>query len=298
MQKSKRKNIILAGILAFILMFGMFSLAGCGEPPHEHNWAESYSHDAEQHWHACTGCDEKFGFTAHYFFDEHDAVCDTCGYERSIGDHAAETDWAQNGTHHWHNCQHDGCTIKFDEANHDYTDDHDATCNTCGYTRSLGDHGNSSSLRSDATGHWHACSHSDCDYKYDFVAHTPDEHGYCTNSNCKYYVGTQLRVTPGDSTSEYQFDLGTLEAGTYYYCLYHAVMPGSFKLNSTNLSSETYCFYTRRNSDGAWVSHDGNSYFAMGPSFSYDALGYLVITLTSKVENVFIRYNYRASEGY
>ena len=288
MQKSKRKNIILAGILSFILIFGMFSLAGCGEPPHEHNWAESYSHDAEQHWHACTGCDEKFGFTAHYFFDEHDAICDTCGYERSIGDHVAETDWAQNGTHHWHNCQHDGCTIKFDEANHIYDDDHDTTCGTCGYVRSVGDHGAASAWTSDATGHWHACTHGDCDYKYDFAAHTPDAHGFC--SVCGEYAGTKIASFPRTNV-----ELGTLEAGTHYFRVI-TNFPGTFTVTATNLPIASIEVYEKNHFYGWRQIFDGTSFY-----FSYysdrvdDAHIYFVITLETQITDCYINFNFSAN---
>ena len=53
-----------------------------------------------------------------------------CGHEHTFAE-----DWSKDATHHWHaaTCEH--TEEKSDYAEHDYTDDADSTCDTCGYTR-------------------------------------------------------------------------------------------------------------------------------------------------------------------
>ena len=49
--------------------------------------------------------------------------------------HVWETDWTQTSTEHYYACTVSGCEAKRSQGNHDYTNDDDASCNTCGYTR-------------------------------------------------------------------------------------------------------------------------------------------------------------------
>ena len=137
MEKTKRKNWIVAGLLVFVLMFGaMFGLAGCDSAPaHEHTWSTDWTTDAANHWHACADCDETKDLAAHMFDDDHDTTCNTCGYVREVGNHAAETDWTSDETGHWHACTLDGCELKFDYAAH--TPDEHGFCEVCeGYAGS------------------------------------------------------------------------------------------------------------------------------------------------------------------
>ena len=52
--------------------------------------------------------------------------------------HDLDTDWSHNGSNHWHACKK--CGQPFESAPHDYGDDSDETCNTCGYTRVIHRH--------------------------------------------------------------------------------------------------------------------------------------------------------------
>lgn len=52
--------------------------------------------------------------------------------------------WSADGEHHWHECTADGCTVtdnadKDGYGDHVYSDDHDTTCDVCGYQRTLTD---------------------------------------------------------------------------------------------------------------------------------------------------------------
>ena len=51
---------------------------------HTHTWSEEWSSDATNHWHACSGCDEKKDVAAHTpgpaATEEHPQTCTECGY--------------------------------------------------------------------------------------------------------------------------------------------------------------------------------------------------------------------------
>lgn len=57
-------------------------------------------------------------------------VFTACGHEHTFAE-----DWTMDATHHWHaaTCEH--TEEKGGYAEHDYTDDADTNCNTCGYVR-------------------------------------------------------------------------------------------------------------------------------------------------------------------
>ena len=187
---------------------------------HTHSWASEWSKNDTKHWHACSGCTEKNDEAVHVYDNDHDATCNTCGYVRTLGDHAAASAWTTDGTNHWHACTHDGCTIKFDFSEHAwgtiwstdgtnhwhecsvcgevkdiaahvYSDDHDTTCDTCGYVRSIGDHAAAIAWTIDATHHWHTCAHDGCTIKYNYAMHSFSD-GVCTV--CGYTQGLQFTL--------------------------------------------------------------------------------------------------------
>ena len=250
-----------------------------------HTWSSDWSSDATNHWHACEGCSEKSDEAAHIYDDDHDTTCNTCGYIRTLGDHTAASVWTTDATNHWHACQHDGCTIKFNEGAHIYDNDQDTTCNTCGYVRSLHEHAWASAWTTDKTHHWHVCS--GCDEKGDYAAHTPDIHGFC--SVCGEFLGEKINIAVNtDYNIVNQVNLGTLEAGTHYFRIAHAVYSGSLEDVSTNLPSGSYNFYWKDYNTGAW--RQSNSSCDFGATHTYDAFAYLVITITSQVTDCYISY--------
>ena len=115
----------LTKLLFSTICFSMLSLSACGgntPPAHEHTWSGGWSQDATNHWHTCSGCDEKGELAAHVYDDDHDATCNVCGYTRSLGDHTPKSAWSFDGKlkhHHWHDCNHEGCELKFDYGEHD-----------------------------------------------------------------------------------------------------------------------------------------------------------------------------------
>lgn len=61
---------------------------------------------------------------------------------RKVHTHAWATAWANNSSHHWHECTADECDVTEDAkkngyGEHVYTDDADDTCNTCNYKRTI-----------------------------------------------------------------------------------------------------------------------------------------------------------------
>lgn len=91
--------------------------------------------------------------------------------------------WTSDATNHWHECEI--CDAKKDEATHEYDDDHDVTCDACGYERSLGDHVAKSSWSYNSAHHWHACAHEGCEIKFDYVEHSFDD-DHDTTCECGY----------------------------------------------------------------------------------------------------------------
>lgn len=84
----------------------------------------------------------------------------------SIHTHTFASGWSNNETEHWHaaTCEH--TTLKDGVAPHVYDDDKDATCNVCGYTRTIVHiHEFETSWTTNETEHWHKCKDSDCTEK-------------------------------------------------------------------------------------------------------------------------------------
>ena len=118
-------------------------------PAHEHSYGD-WSKDGTNHWHECTdaACPNQSESikdkAAHVYDDDADTTCNICGYVRTVTPPAHEHrygDWRKDGTNHWHECTDVDCpnqseSIKDKEA-HVYDDDADATCNVCGYVRTV-----------------------------------------------------------------------------------------------------------------------------------------------------------------
>lgn len=180
----------------------------------DHFPAVVLSHDGTHHWYACNheGCDLKYEYVEHSYDDDHDTICDACGYARELGDHGPERDWTHDEVGHWHACQHEGCEIKYDYAMHSFDDDHDATCD-CGYTRDLGDHTPKSAWSHDKLHHWHACNHPGCEYKFDYGEHHCIATGKCVV--CEINIADDFTIDK--STESVVINYGHLDAGTYFF---------------------------------------------------------------------------------
>ena len=133
---------------------GLSSQGMAGEATFESGEADADNHtgtlgdwqmNESEHWKEYSCCRAKTEEAEHVYDDDSDAICNTCGYVRTIvpsHTHDWAAAWDNNDTHHWHECTADGCDItdnaqKDGYAAHVYDNDADATCNTCGYIRSV-----------------------------------------------------------------------------------------------------------------------------------------------------------------
>ena len=101
---------------------------------HKHDYANTWTTDADGHWHACSGCEEKDSYAAHDFENACDKDCSICGYTRETAHNYSE-DWKSDKDNHWYECA--GCGAKADEAAHEpgaeATETTAQTCTICGY---------------------------------------------------------------------------------------------------------------------------------------------------------------------
>lgn len=101
---------------------------------HKHSYATTWTTDANGHWYACSGCEEKGSYAEHDFENACDKDCSICGYTRDV-DHSYAAEWTSDSANHWHECA--GCGEKADEAAHEpgaeATETTAQTCTICGY---------------------------------------------------------------------------------------------------------------------------------------------------------------------
>lgn len=147
---------------------------------HTHKWATKYTTDAESHWYACSGCNEKKDVKAHDFANDCDPLCETCQYTRETT-HKFGTEWSSDETGHFHACT--VCGEKTDLAEHapgvEATETTAQTCTACGFelAPALGHtHVFGEVWEKDDVNHWHVCA---CGEKADEAAHEWDDGVVC-----------------------------------------------------------------------------------------------------------------------
>ncbi len=110
-----------------------------------HNTTKYNGKDSSGHWDTCSTCDNKFNFEAHTpdreKADETNPVkCTKCGFVITPAghyEHMADSEWhnSADGTYHYHECTHSGCSVILDKANHSggtATCENKAVCSVCG----------------------------------------------------------------------------------------------------------------------------------------------------------------------
>ncbi|MBO4734444.1 MAG: hypothetical protein J5662_08210, partial [Clostridia bacterium] len=188
-----------------------------GGPVHIHSAASEWSSDADNHWHACTGCEEKLDNAAHTFDDGvvtapscteggyTTYTCTVCGYSYTADEVAATGhsigEWLSDATDHWHVCAE--CGEILDKAAHTFDDGvvtapsctkggyTTYTCTVCGYSYTADE--------TAALGH---------DYVAAVTAPTCTEGGYTTHtcSRCgDSYVTDEIPAT-GHTLGEWLSD--------------------------------------------------------------------------------------------
>lgn len=110
---------------------------------HEHTWDTAWKHDDTYHWHECTDtdCTELNGKAEHTGGTAtctEKAVCSVCKapYGKVSG-HDFGGEYKYSAAGHWQECQREGCNVTGSITDHIYDNSSDATCNTCGYVRTV-----------------------------------------------------------------------------------------------------------------------------------------------------------------
>lgn len=100
---------------------------------HTHTYAEEWTHDQENHWHAVScGHTLKVEKTPHAD-DNNDGICDGCAWDYDHTHTYADGDnWSINTTHHWHGATCGHKVPGIDEQSH-VDDNQDRYCDVCGY---------------------------------------------------------------------------------------------------------------------------------------------------------------------
>ena len=134
----------------------------------KHTFATTWSKDNEGHWHECK-CGEKADFAPHTASSD-GKTCTVCKMKLpKVEDHVhnMETEWTYDNLNHWHRCtwKNPSCYEVTDWAAHDYDDDCDVNCNTCGAVRTA-PHNYLPEWQANAEGHWQVCA--DCNAKAEF----------------------------------------------------------------------------------------------------------------------------------
>ena len=162
-----------------------------------HTGEPVWSYDDGGHtsrWNCCNTPDQPY--SPHIYTDDADTTCNICGYVRTVTPPAHEHrygDWSKDGTNHWHECTDADCpnreeSIK-DKAAHDYDNEQDTTCDTCGYERTVTPPAHEHSYgdwEKDSDGHWQTCTQSGCNAQTEKVGHSYDDDADTTCNVCGY----------------------------------------------------------------------------------------------------------------
>ncbi len=144
-----------------------------------HQYKTAWSSDKNGHWHQCQICGNKKDQAAHTpgpaATEQAAQTCTVCKYEiapQLAHVHEFSKEWITDGEAHWHRCEkrQPACYAVIDKADHDYDDDCDVDCNTCGYVR-VAPHTPYPEWRTSAEGHWKVCSK--CGVQSEVYPHSP-----------------------------------------------------------------------------------------------------------------------------
>lgn len=162
--------------------------------------------DPEAHWYRCDCGELKPGSWAlHTPGPEATAdsaqLCTVCNYEINpaiVHTHVLENEWTTDSSYHWHRCEtkNPSCYYVADKAKHDYDDDCDVSCNTCGYIREA-PHNYKPEWQANAEGHWQICSK--CNAKSQVFEHVPGPEATMdtpqTCEECNFVIKRELSHT-------------------------------------------------------------------------------------------------------
>ena len=106
--------------------------------------------------------------TAVHDYDEN-GICRGCGV--ADHEHSFEKVWSTDESSHWHACAQDGCTVTDDFDAHDFGEDN-ATCETCGYVRTITCQHDFGTYLCDDEQHWKECRKPGCNVVISRGKHT------------------------------------------------------------------------------------------------------------------------------
>ena len=145
----------------------------CGHSQTGNHSYGNWKHEATKHFKTCTVCDQVAEQAAHVpgpkatqTTDQVCTVCDRILQPKGNHVHNYADTWSSDDSSHWYACS--DCSEKGSVSVHDFDDNCDPDCGTCGFTRQA-PHRAAAALSQDETGHWYACS--DCGEKL-----TPEDH--------------------------------------------------------------------------------------------------------------------------
>ncbi len=183
--KKSFKWLLCASVIA-----GAF-MVGCDEEPvapHEHEYATTYSSDANGHWYESI-CEHeetiKISLSTHRGME--DGICDDCGYDVHGGaGHTYATTLSKDETHHWYaaTCGHSAAPLT--KVEH-VDNNNDKLCDEvgCGYDYNHTHEYNASMWDKDYVNHWHSATCGCAIEGADKAAHVDyDKDGVC--EVCKY----------------------------------------------------------------------------------------------------------------
>ena len=160
----------------------------------DHSFSSTMEHDKQVHYYSCGICGYRKDQAAHVpgpsATQETDQVCTVCNRilkPKGAHQHEYVENWSSDENNHWHDCV--DCPARDSELPHVFSNDCDADCNDCGFTRQT-KHTASPVMESDATGHWYACLI--CGEKQEFTAHTPGPEATISSAQictvCKFEI--------------------------------------------------------------------------------------------------------------
>ena len=106
--------------------------------------------------------------TAVHDYDEN-GICRGCGV--ADHEHSFEEVWSTDESSHWHACAQDGCTATEDLEAHSFGEDN-ATCETCGYVRTITCQHDFGTYLCDDEQHWKECRKPGCNVVISRGKHT------------------------------------------------------------------------------------------------------------------------------
>lgn len=247
------KKALLTVTLLMLTLACCFAFAACA---HEHTFVPEWSHDGENHWHACTGeaCNETADTAAHVYDNACDATCNVCGATRTVAEHV-------------------------------YTNACDTTCNICEATRTVGDHAfvpksdktnhweecnicgskkgeseHAFTLNKDETKHWQVCS---CGYTKDEAAHSYVSKTEKTEEETTYKKecsACQHSITTSVSKDRFSGAMALAdEEGSYYTNFEIVFVDGTTKASEYKVTESSAYQYsvTAENLETIWTNENG-----------------------------------------